>query len=957
MNLLILTRTAAVQGTSWTVHAACRLVAVLVLVLVAVSAQASDPEPWPRTGEPPLVVDPTVTWGSLPNGLRYVIMPNRTPPGRVSLRLLVEAGSLMEREDQRGLAHFLEHMAFKGSKNVQPGEFVRFLQRQGMAFGADTNARTGFDSTVYMLELPGNGAELVDSGLFMLSEVAGNLTFPPAEIDTERGVIESERRLRNTPFARQTDAMLAFMLDGTLYPDRLPIGDEQVIRTADQADFEAFYRANYRTDRMVMVVAGDVEPQAVEPILQKHFGQFAKPDAPFAAPDLGQLDHEGADALYFMDPGLPTTVALMRSKPEPQEPDSLERVDRRLVDHLANMMLSRRLQSRALTPGAVFTDGDAWSAPMEPMARISGVTLQTTPEQWEQALTVAEQELRRVLQFGFSQQELETAIGILRSDFQARLAASMTVESARQAEALVATIMDEGVFTSAQSDLDLLERTAATVTPERALEALKAAWGADEPKVMLTGSFPLENTRERILSVYQQSRAVEVKPPEQAALPPFAYQDFGTPGTVTGRETIQDLGISSLQFANGVQLDMKPTKLEADRIQVAVRFGSGVFSMPKDQPGLSMLAKAGFIAGGLGRHDIDQIERIFAAKQVGVDLQPADTSFVLTGSTTRTDLPDQLRLMAAYLTDPAFNPDALVRFRQAMADTYRAMDATPSGQFSGPVALLIHDGDPRFALPPEQEIAERTLDELRTWMEPGLKSGPLQVVLVGDIERETATKLVAETFGALPDRGQVDPVQPPTIRLPSRAEPVEFYHHGQRDQAISTVFWPTTDSRDRRRDRGLDILADIFSDRLLQAVRDAEGASYSPEVSNGSSATLPGFGYLAASVDLQTDHARETLQETVDIARGLREEGVTADELERAVKPRLAEVEAVRQSNRWWAYAVLLGMHQFPDRLEAVRTAKADLSAHTVGSINDLARQYLVNDRALRVLILPAPTE
>lgn len=208
---------------------AMRLLALALLLLPAMSAAAE--ESWPRTAEQPLVPDPTVTWGRLENGLRYAIIPNRTPPGRVSLRLLIEAGSLMERDEQRGLAHFLEHMAFKGSENVPPGEFVRYLQRQGLSFGADTNARTGFDSTVYQLELPGNGEELLDSGLMILSEVAGRLTFPSDGIDSERGVILSEKRLRNTPGARSADALLAFTRPARSTPSATRSGPTRSSRT------------------------------------------------------------------------------------------------------------------------------------------------------------------------------------------------------------------------------------------------------------------------------------------------------------------------------------------------------------------------------------------------------------------------------------------------------------------------------------------------------------------------------------------------------------------------------------------------------------------------------------------------------------------------------------------------------------------------------------------------------
>jgi len=214
-----------------------------------------------ETGD--IAPDPAAVWGRLDNGMRYVILPNDTPKGRVSLRLLVDAGSFMEREDQRGLAHFLEHMAFKGSENMRAGDLVQYLERLGMAFGADTNARTGFDSTVYQLELPSNDPELIHKSLLVLREKAGRLLIPAAELERERGVILSEKRLRDTAQFRAMDANLRFLFPDTLIATRMPIGSEEVIASAPRERFTDFYDTWYRPSRMTLVIVGAVDPEKV----------------------------------------------------------------------------------------------------------------------------------------------------------------------------------------------------------------------------------------------------------------------------------------------------------------------------------------------------------------------------------------------------------------------------------------------------------------------------------------------------------------------------------------------------------------------------------------------------------------------------------------------------------------------------------------------------------------------
>ena len=253
-----------------------RCLALGVGLLLAAALPALARSPWPPPADGVLANDPSVLWGELPNGVRYAIIPGQTPPGKVSLRLMIKSGSLMESEQQRGLAHFLEHMAFKGSTNLAPGEFVAFLQRAGLAFGADTNARTGFDNTVYQLDLPRNDDALVGEAVGILSEIAGRLTLPEDQIAPERGVILSEKRVRDTPRARSFEAMLDFLLPGSRYAEREPIGLEQVIRTAPRDQFVSFYHDWYTPERSVVVVAGDVDPTAVRAAIKSHFASLTQ---------------------------------------------------------------------------------------------------------------------------------------------------------------------------------------------------------------------------------------------------------------------------------------------------------------------------------------------------------------------------------------------------------------------------------------------------------------------------------------------------------------------------------------------------------------------------------------------------------------------------------------------------------------------------------------------------------
>ena len=928
-----------------------------MLALMPVQPRAADLPPWPAPEDGVLVHDPAVVWGRLANGLRYAIMPNQTPPGRVSLRLLVEAGSLMEADDQRGLAHFLEHMAFKGSENLAPGDLVHYMQRAGLAFGADTNAATGYDTTSYRLDLPRNDAALIGEGLGILSEIEGRLTLDPAQIEPERGVILSEKRARDTPRSRQRDQTMEFLLPGSRHVVRDPIGIEDVIRTAPRERFAAFYHDYYTPERSVVVVTGDVDAAAVAKAIEDRFSGFAQPAGAPADPTYPPLPERGLDAVLISDPGLTPTVSLNRVLPYVDAPDSVAEQRRRWREMFAGSILGRRLDLIGLQPGAPFSGAGAGVSDLPRAARLATVQVSTTPETWKAALAVAEQELRRALTHGVAQVEIDEIAASFRSRLQALAAGQSTRETTELAEQLVDVVADDGVFSTPATDLELFEQMLAGLTPADIDATLKELWGGGPPQIVVAGPMTLADAKAEILAAYEDSAKVPVAAGEARASAAFAYDSFGEPGVVAATELVEDLGITRVTFANGVRLDLKPSQRQAGQIHVAVRFGSGRIGMPKDKPGLDLLAGRGFVEGGLGRQSVADLTPLLSSRQVDVDLIVSDASVVMLGDTTPADLPLQLGLLAAYVTDPGYRPEAMDRYRQSIASTYARLDTVPSGTLSGPVQQLLHDGDPRFGLPPREDAEARTLDELRAWMEPMLRQGPMQVSIVGDISPEQAIAEVGRTFGALPARGEVAAVEPPQdMRLPEAKEPVRFSHHGPAGQAVVAVYWPTTDRSDPVVDAGLDLVADILDDRLLDAVRVRAGATYSPEAYSDSSLIIPGYGVLGAILDVPAADAESLAALIRDTATGLARGGITEDELNRAKQPRLSRARAVLENNEYWLRAILVGLNQFPQLLDDARNLVGNVERQDLQSVQALAARYLDPAKALTVLVLPAET-
>jgi len=336
---------------------------------------------WPQARSD-LRADPAVRFGALPNGMRYAIRRQATPPGQAAFRLWFATGSLMEADDQAGLAHFLEHMAFNGSKEVKEGEMIKILERLGLAFGADTNASTGFSETVYKLDLPHTDAETVDTALKLLREAAFNLSIDPAAVDRERGVVLAEERARDTPGYRVTIERLKFLLKGQRLPQRLPIGRVEVLKTAPAGRIADFYRQWYRPERAVFVATGDFDIDAMEARIRAAFGGWTAQGPAPAEPDQGSIAPRGAEARLVVDPGLTQGLQIAWVSPPDHAPDTVAKRRRDLIETLGLAVLNRRYSAIARGSDPAFLGAGAYKGEQDDAARIASSPMACARTNW-----------------------------------------------------------------------------------------------------------------------------------------------------------------------------------------------------------------------------------------------------------------------------------------------------------------------------------------------------------------------------------------------------------------------------------------------------------------------------------------------------------------------------------------------------------------------------------------------
>ena len=911
---------------------------------------------WPQSYAD-LPPDPTMRFGTLPNGLRYVVMHNATPPGQSSLRLRIGAGSLEETEAQQGLAHFLEHMAFDGSTHVPNGEMIKILERHGLAFGADTNASTSWAETEYKLDLPKSDDDTVDSSLMLLREVASELTIEPSAIDKERGVVLSEERLRDTPGYRVLKQNFQFLLQDQLAARRFPIGKVDGIQGADHALIGDFYRKYYRPDDAVVIAVGDFDPDAMEAKIKAKFGDWTAKGPAGPDPDLGAPLRRGVTTNLIVEPGAAEDAQLTWVALPDRSPDSKARRRRGVIDQIAFAILNRRLDRMVRADDPPFVSAAAYRADMFHSAEISAIQATAHPGDWKSALAAIDQEQRRLAQYGVSAEEIANEVDTLRAQRKDAADGQATRNTPAIAEDISGTLTTPEVETSPSQDLALFDEDVKGLTPAEVNAAIKDAFAGSGPLVTVTTPTPIDGGDDAVRTAFAQIAGQPVAAPRAGAMLSWPYDSFGAPGAVAERKDIADLDTVFVRFANGVRLTVKPAKFVTGQVLVQARVGGGELDLPSDRVTTAWAAGSVMPEAGLGKITAQDTDQVLRSKILGRDFSVTDDAFVFSGATRPDDLDTQLQLLAASASDPGWRPEAFARMRGAAPTILTQLDATPEGVLNRHLSRLLHSGDERWGIPDAAQFTAQSPAQFKAEFAPALANGPIEVVIVGDIRVDKAIDAVAATFGALPPRPA--PTSPgaaaATVAFPApTATPIVLTHKGRGDQAIGLVVWPTEDFlSDTQRARTISVLGAVLQLRLTEQLRKAESVTYSPSAGSSASNVIAHYGYLSARVELPPAKLDGFFADVAQITADLRAKPVTPDELERAKLPAFDDLDKRRHTNAYWLNA-LAGAQADPREVAAIRTSEPQVQRVTAEDVQKAAQTYLKDDRAWKLVVKPA---
>jgi zinc protease len=921
-----------------------------LLLLVAAPLQAAGDSGWFYRNSD-IAPDPAWTFGTLPNGLRYAVRRNALPEGQVSVRLRIDAGSLHEADGERGWAHFVEHMAFRGTRNFGDGEVRETWQRLGASFGSDTNASTEPTQTVYMLDLPHADRASLDTSLRLLADMADTAAFDPKIVDMERGVVLSEYGRRTELAVKLRELMMPLFFGGLKFATRDTIGTEATLKGATAAGLKAFYERWYRPGRATLVMVGDADPKLMEELIARRFGGWKGSGPAPAEPDYGAIAERTERTAALAYPGSPHFATLSWIRPYVPEPPTRAREQGDLARALARRILNRRLEAKARGEAA-FLNAQVQAERSVNVADYTQMSVMAKEGRWQEALGQAYAILADALKAPPSEAEIGRELENIRTAGRAALQGDPTQRSQQRAQRMINALDGNSVISSAEGQLALFEALAPLMTPDSVGAAMRDLFTGAGPRLVMLSPAPVAGLAEALAA------AEAAAPAERQAERRVSMDDLpplGPPGRELSRQRIADLDSTIVRFANGSSLVFKQTDFEKGNVSVTLRFGRGMAGLAADRKSLAWLAPL-LGSTGVGPLDLDGLERLLTGRRMSISFGIAEDALQLRGSTRAEELGDQLRLLTTKIVAPHFDSALFQRSKIAALENYELAFSSASSRMGREFGAVARGGDPRWQPWDKAEIEKVTAADFEAFMTPLLAQGPVEAIVVGDVDLETAVAAMLKTVAALPARTDAPPpaeslkVRPPR---PS-SEPIRFTHQGDAAQAYAALGWTTFGGPEHRRERrALSVAANIAQARLIERLRDSEGASYSPAASVQSSFDFPDWGLFFAGSEIRPERSGLFFKLAREIVAELAARPASADEWERAINPVVSGIERRVRTNAYWA-GTMEGWSSEPWLIDYTRTYLSDYRSLTPAEVRQAMKKWVADEGDWSILVLPA---
>jgi len=903
----------------------------------------------------PVPLDPAVVHGTLPNGLTYFIRTHGEPRERAELRLAVNAGSILEDDDQRGLAHFVEHMAFNGTENFEKQELVDYLESIGIRFGADLNAYTSFDETVYMLTVPTDDPELIQTGVQVLSEWAAKITFDPEEIDKERGVVIEEWRLGRGAGARIFDKQAPVVFHDSRYAERLIIGKKETLESAPPETITRFYRDWYRPDLMAIVAVGDFDAATVEELIRINFGSI--PAATDPRPRTTYTVPPHSETLYSIvtDPEATMTRVRVMQKMPPRELVTEAEYRRAIVERLGDAMLNQRLdeRSREADPPYIAAGSGVGNAVRE-MGAYNLVAI-VDEGGLDRGLEAILTEAERVARYGFTATELERAKNTYLRGMEQAYKERDTVKSRSLAGEYVRNFFTGEAAPGIAAELELAEKFVPGVSLDE-VNALAKTWLVDGSRVVTVSGpenegvgFPGE---EEIAAVVARVGLADIAPyddrvadqPLMAAVPP--------PVAIVSEDTIPEIGVTLWQLANGVRVVLKPTDFKNDEI-LFTAFSPGGTSLVADADYIAAAtADTVILEGGVGPFDLTQLQKLLSDKVVSVGPYISELEEGVSGSASPEDLETMFQLISLYFTEPVASEQAFASVTQKYRGFVENRLARPEAVFADTLSTTLSQDHYRRRPWSEELVAEMDLDtSYAVYRDRFADASDFSFIFVGSFSLEDMRPLVQSYLGNLPSTGREETWRDIGVEAPQGAVEKVVVKGIEPKSRVSIVL-PHDFAWTRQNRFDIVSLSDVLSIRLREEIREDESGTYGVSVRAATTRIPRQTSALNISFGCDPERVDELKALVYQAIRDMQDEGPDPEHVAKVQQQDRRARELQLRENGFWLSSLefylwneedprlILGYDDMVDNL-------------TPAAIQRAAQRWIDLDRYVEVTLVP----
>ena len=933
---------------------------LIALILVGVT-HAQAPQPAPAFNlQDTIPFDTAVRRGTLPNGFTYFIRRNARPEKRVALRLAVKAGSLHEADDQQGLAHLIEHMAFNGSAHFKPGELISYFESTGARLGPHVNAYTSFDETVYMLELPTDNAAILTRGFDALADFAGGLTLDPGQIDKERGVVIEEWRGRLGAGQRIQEKQLPLMFYRSRYAERLPIGKPEILRTAPAARLQAYYDAWYRPERMAIVVVGDVDPQQIEESIRKAFGTQKARAAALPAPDAQVPLHSELLVNVATDPELTASSVRLVTKQTAERHDRVGDYRRSLVERLFSDMLNDRFAELARKPDAKFLGAGGGGGSLTPTVHTFSLSARVPDGGLIDGLNVLEIEARRVREHGFNQSELDRNKREMAAYYEQAFNERDKSESSGFADEYVRHFLQGEPAPGIEYEYRLVQSVLPGINLQE-VTTLARSRLTDQGRIVLA----VQPDKPNLAAPSEGDLRAAITAADKVAVTPWSdttttralVEKIPEPARVESRREIANVGVTVVRFANGVEAWLKPTDFKNDQVVFTMySLGGASLASPADFVDASLATTyVGFSgAGGLKALDL---QRLLAGKLASASPFVSSSTHGINGSAAPADLETALQLLYQFVVAPGDDPEAFALMKRQLEASVANRGRSP-GQVFGERIEQINSSNHYTSEPitPEKIAALDRAKMTSFYRARFANASDFTFFMVGTFSVDAAIPLLARYVGGLPSTGKrTAAFKDIGVRFPTKVitERVEKGREPQSRTLISFYADPSPDPIEQER---IGAATTVLEIALRDTLREELGQTYTVAVGLAQALPQRGDGHIQVNFGAAPENIQSMADRVLAEVRRLQEQGPSEDLTSRAKESARRTYETALRQNPYWLQR-LRTVHMLERDPGEILTRVDRINAVTPQVVQETFRKYFPLDRYTVVTLLPEPAQ